>query len=1213
MAITGAKLFHLFVLFCLVLNCTYAARTQTTTTGAVVGSIYEAGTPGKGVPGATVVVINEENGLERSAITKPDGNYSFEFLPPNRYTIMVTAPGFQTKTIPNFVVRLSETNLVIPPIALQKGVVSAAQPQIPPPTPGAGSPPEEVSGLEQLINTTNATRGQNFDRRILMTLPLPGIRSFDDLAFLAPGVAPPPQAIGNSVGPGLGAGVGTSGQFSVNGLRSRSNNYTIDGSDNNDEDIGVRRQGFTSLVPQTIESLQEFRIITLLPEPQFGRNMAAQVNAVSRSGGSEYHGMLYGFFTHNALRARDVFDLTGGDGKNPITRRSDGRAIKVDGDPLAPLNPVEGENEYRRGQYGFVIGGPVVKKKLFFFGSVEYQDINAERESHFAVPRVAERGLTLNIGGADVLTGDSGISRGGFFGGPTSLVGDAFFSLFPFPNSPLGPYGANTYTEVLPADADGIVFSMKMDRPSFKAFGKDHSFTGRYNFTDDDTTLPVTGGAIFSSLTANVRTQNLSLFLTSVINQRLSNEFRASYGRTSLGFEENRSKQLIASDKFGDGPKAPKFLLNRPLFRNISRVGFDPGYVTLEDDVMTKPSCQNADSTEDCTGPLGQLIVAGFSPVGVDVINFPQGRVNNTFQYADTLLFSQGNQKFTAGADIRRIQLNSSLDRNFRPVAVFNGEVNESAEPRSGIPLPSLLQGRDFLAVGAPTGFTQTLTLTTIADSTIGLRSWQNDFFFSDQARLRPNLTVTVGARYQINTVPTEVTGRIEKTFEDVQAQRRISEFLQGRQKIYERDSNNIAPHIAFAWDPSAKGMTSVRGGYGIYYDQIPGAVVSQSRAVFPTFFTFNLAGIKGLSPSRNPGLEFINPATLTDLGNSLNTFVIAPGVDVIDRINQALESSLDDSTSAEFAFPDFVLPAADLVTPYSQHWGLTLEHTVKEEFLLSVGYVGTKGVHLLRFNTPNGGPNKLLTVVRAPAKLGDPNFEGESKPPERRLDDALGSFTSIESDANSIYHGLQIQLNKRLSHGIQFTTAYTWSHAIDESSDLFDLAGARALPQNSFDRRAERGDANFDVRHRFVYSFIYDLPGSQNNLLLGGWQVSSIGTFQTGQPYSVYVPFDANQDGNLTDRVEPNGTLAGEAGRNLFRAPGIASVDISLNKYFRFSENQSLEFRTEVFNVFNRSNFGVPVNQLFFGGMRSDPREQVFVDTRVPLRTIQFALKYKF
>jgi len=239
------------------------------------------------------------------------------------------------------------------------------------------------------------------------------------------------------------------------------------------------------------------------------------------------------------------------------------------------------------------------------------------------------------------------------------------------------------------------------------------------------------------------------------------------------------------------------------------------------------------------------------------------------------------------------------------------------------------------------------------------------------------------------------------------------------------------------------------------------------------------------------------------------------------------------------------------------------------------------------------------------------PNVSGNLRPFP-----LLGSFTSIESDANSIYHSLQLQLIKRFAKGFQFTTAYTWSHAIDEVSDLFDLEGTRTLPQNSFDRRAERGDANFDVRHRFVYSFIWDLPIFKESKLLGGWQLASIGTFETGQPYSVLFCCDQNLDGNLTDRVDPLITNPGFEPRNTFRAPGIQTVDLAINKFFRFTERQKLEFRSEFFNLFNHPNFGIPVHQLFFAGFTTEPANKdnhLFIDTRVPARTIQFALKFSF
>ena len=222
-----------------------------------------------------------------------------------------------------------------------------------------------------------------------------------------------------------------------------------------------------------------------------------------------------------------------------------------------------------------------------------------------------------------------------------------------------------------------------------------------------------------------------------------------------------------------------------------------------------------------------------------------------------------------------------------------------------------------------------------------------------------------------------------------------------------------------------------------------------------------------------------------------------------------------------------------------------------------------------------------------------------------------------------------------RLTRGVQFTSAYTWSHAIDETSDLFELAGARGLPQDSFNRSAERGDANFDVRHRFVQSFTWDLPVFTQSNVLGGWQFAGIVTLQTGQPFTVISSVDANLDGNLTDRLHslsgvgevgegslryrfPNTPVEqfrllagagvnGAVGRNTFRASGIVSTNLAVNKFFRFTERHQMELRTEIFNLFNRTHFGIPVHVLFTPGLGRA------VNTTAPARTVQFALRYKF
>lgn len=1238
------------------------AIAQTVTSGAVRGKVYEVGTTVP-IAGAVVSVTNQDTGLVRTALTDLNGEYFIKMLPVGIYNVSGSKPGYEQviTSSTNIPVRILDPSVVTPP-PIQLRLAGAPAPGAPPTPPVAAPPvttppgtvpgapaatgqPAQTSGsfeFEQLVNTANASRSQHFDARMLKALPFSGIRTFDDLALLAAGVAPPPMAIGTLVGPGIGPGVGTSGQFAVNGIRSRANNFTIDGSDNNDEDIGVRRQGFTSLIPQSIESMQAVQITTLLPEPQLGRNMGAQVNGVSRSGGRGFHGTLYGFLTDRRLNARNTFDYTGGPATYPLSNSSGGpvnigrltsAGQLVDIRQLAPTNPVEDESPFTRGQYGLVLGGPLVPGKTHFFTSYEHQDINARRESHFAVPTIAARGLFAS--------GEAGLrDNQGQNVYPTSVTGNAFLSLYPFPNNPAGPYGPATFTQVLPAGADGNIFSFKLDQ-NIDAWGASHILSGRYNFTDDKTVLPVTGEALFSSQRAFVRTHNLSILFDSSLTARAANQFRLSYGRTSLRFEEVRNPYLLPAGGYLNNPREREYLLNAPYVYNTSSPS---GTLFQAVDGFT---------SESVTGPLGQIVVTGYSPVGADVFTFPQSRTNNTYQFADTLIYDRSNHRITAGADVRWSHLYSRLDRNFRPLAVFNGAQDiENYQGVSSINPGGFYFGRDYLALGAPTGFFQTFA-TGAPDSSIGLRYWQNNIFIADQIRVRPNFTLTLGLRYELNTVPREVNRRIESTFNSPEVQTYIAverlisgnifnqpvsgfeNFLAGRFKMYKTDADNLAPHIAFAWDPFKTGKTSIRGGYSIYYDQILGAVISQSRNVFPNFMTVNYGGY-------NPNCA-VNPIACTSDPQSLFHRMVAQNpygtfarAGTLNQYNGAFGDPVQSMLYASFVTnlttgPGFILPDAHLETPYSQHWGLTVEREIARDFLVSVGYVGTKGTHLLRFATPNLGPNAIAligginTETPFPGRpdLIFPSFFGINIPPSGRTNAVfrpfplLGSFASIESDANSNYHSLQIQANKRFSKGIQFTTAYTWSHAIDEVSDLFDLAGGTALPQNSFDRRAERGDANFDIRHRFAYSFIWELPGFNSRNPLGGWQLASTGYYQTAQPYSVLFCCDINRDGNASDRISflgASGADPGSAPRNTFRAHDQSVINVAVNKFFRFGEDNTLEIRSEFFNLFNRSNFGIPVNRLFFGNLTAEPLTQKnYHDTRTPARMIQFAIRYSF
>ncbi|HKC87682.1 MAG TPA: carboxypeptidase-like regulatory domain-containing protein, partial [Blastocatellia bacterium] len=316
-----------------------------TITGTLQGRVID---PGElPLADVRVRVINEETGNVRATKTGANGWYKINLLPLGLYKVEATKEGFNLVRPANQMkIRLNETVTTAPDIVLgpepptpPPTVATSPAPPAPAPSPKpAATTPADDSG--RLTNQIDPTRRANSDERMVSLLPLTGVRSFDDLALQAAGVAPPPQVRGVA-GPGIGAGIGTAGQFSVNGQRARANNFTVDGSDNNDEDVGVRRQGFVALVPQSIESIKEIQIVTHLWDAEHGRSAGSQVNAVSKSGTNRFHGQLYDFFNHSALNARNFFDYSA---KNAPPTRLTAMAIRtfVDGKPVdTRLLPVQ--------------------------------------------------------------------------------------------------------------------------------------------------------------------------------------------------------------------------------------------------------------------------------------------------------------------------------------------------------------------------------------------------------------------------------------------------------------------------------------------------------------------------------------------------------------------------------------------------------------------------------------------------------------------------------------------------------------------------------------------------------------------------------------------------------------------------------------------------------------------------------------------------------
>ena len=1230
----SAVLLALMLISCMFVNA------QDVVTGAFEGIVSDSQT-GAPIKGAAVTIVNDQTGISFNLRTDYRGRFFQGLLLPGIYTVTISMPGYQTRAVRQRL-RITYTGEVVPvPVALDPATSAG---------PAAATPGSvEESDTRAMIITMDARRSGSSTEEEIVALPLGGTtnsRSFDELALLLPGVARPPQSVGTVAGPGVGAGVGSAGQFAVNGLRSRANNFTVDGSDNNDEDIGVRRQGFVALIPQPIESVQEYQLITLLAPAQFGRNIGAQVNAVSKSGGNQTHGTFFGTFNSRQLNARNFFDTVFGTQIVPVrasnqsvlvqTRNAAG--VVTSQETLSTRNQSGNEDSYTFVQAGFVLGGPIRENGTFYFLSFEEEITNASQEASFAVPTVEQRGAFR--------TGVTGIFQNPFTGQPISSIpnsrnGAAIFSLYPFPNNSEGIFNENTFTQTLPASGRGTILSAKLDH-NFLIKNRKQSFTSRYNFTNDWRIIPVSSGAIFSSLKPLIRTQNLSLFLNSNLSGEetdgsLLNQIRLSYGRTRLRFDEVRDREfLIPSREF---PGIP-FLLNAVELLNVTAPAA-PGVPNSS----TVTYIRQPFSVEEEVGPLGQVFVAGFSPIGVDVYNFPQRRVNNTYQLADGLTLRSGTHNYNFGFDLRRTELNTDLPRNARPLVSFNGAprlVFENGAFRlpSSTDLNQLIAPEDLVALGAASNFY--LTISTVDSDAIGLRFHQLDFYGQDQWRIRSGLSLSYGLRYEYNTPIREVHQRIENSFSDpaLNLVPGLRAFIEERSRIFDPDRNNLAPRVGVAYSPNPFNkdrITVLRAGYGLFYDPIVGAVASQSRNVFPTFLTLNFGGLN--SANNETFFNLFNPATTFTTDPNLGSVpLVQPGT--INALNPGLSLANFVNVSST-AFPSAfgaTLPSRRMEMPLAHHFTFNIEQQLSTNMSVSAAYVGTQGRHLLRFTSPNLGPS--LTIV--PTSFGVfqeqfpvPEILGRVRNPLRPVT-GIGTISRFETTASSSYNALQLQLRSRLQRTLQHQFSYTLSKASDDVSDVFDLEGAPALPQNSLTFAGERGPANFDVRHRLTYNFVYNVPRFPKlralDLLFKELQITGTGEFQTGQPFTVNSIFDVNLDGNLTDRlnstegliqtgdrrqplqltVAPNTLLApvgqdGKIGRNTFRAGSLFELDLAFSKRVTLSASQTLTLRVDIFNLTDRTNFGVPIRLLEAPGFGK-------ADSSItPGRRVQLALKYSF
>lgn len=479
------------------------------------------------------------------------------------------------------------------------------------------------------------------------------------------------------------------------------------------------------------------------------------------------------------------------------------------------------------------------------------------------------------------------------------------------------------------------------------------------------------------------------------------------------------------------------------------------------------------------------------------------------------------------------------------------------------------------------------LSISSVNDNPQALRTTAYNVFIQDDWKIHPRLTLNLGVRYEFNSPPVDARDRLVSF--DV-ANRRLTAVGQNgvpRAGVHS-DFSNLAPRVGFSWDATGSGKFLLRSGYGIYYDS--GTLIENETLYFnPPYFQLNLFF------TRPP-----NFLTLSDPFPLGRGFSPLPSPVTLDRHYR---------------------------TGYAQHWSFGLQRELGPGWIAEVNYVGSKGTHLVmkrNLNQPVPG-------------AGDINA--------RRPIPGFSDILLVSSDASSTYHALQARVEKRYARGLSLLAVYTYSKSLDNSSSFLESKGDDNTPQNSANIAAERGLSNFDLRHRFSGSFIYDLPfglghrWAGRNLwqgaLFNGWQVSGILTFQAGRPFTPRLSTDNSNTGNVGgffahDRPNvvgspeldnptperffntaafavPQRYTFGNAGRNILTGPGMGNLDLALLKNIRVHREQTLQFRMEFFNFFNHPNFKLPESFI------DNPATFGRVLAAEPARQIQFGLKYLF
>jgi hypothetical protein len=1089
-------------------------------TGTIVGTVTDS--TGAALPNANVTIRDVSTGTTRTTVSSQAGAYEFAALHPSTYEVAVEATGFHKAVQSN--ITLAVGDVIRADIKMQVGATQEIV---------------EVKGEAPLVEADRNSVSYEVAPVQIQTLPMLN-RNFINLALITPGSIP--QAPNTQAG-----------GFSVSGMRAQSNNFTLDGVNNNDPQVNGPLATFN-----ITDAIQEFTVQTSIAGAEVGRNTGAQVGIITKQGTNQLHGTAFYYGRNEALDANDFF-------------------LKHSATP-------QKKNVLRRHQFGATMGGPIKANKTFWFASVEaVRQINPLPQT-VRVFTQAERSQV------------------------TDPVSKRLLNFFPLPNN-----GSN-WTGSVPQTNYNETYLLRADHN----FNSNHRLFAR--------------GTVFLGRTNTLQTNNNPLN-GNITNWPSSHSYAVD--------DTYNTTHVVNEARFA-------FSRNHTFFRPTD-VLLNPASIFTDAAGNPLPGFVNT-STDALDGGLPRITITGFTNLGAGT-NMPQGRATNTYELTDDVTWNRGQHTFRFGGELRREITNRFLNGNFRGAISFgNTTVTNSA---TGKPFTAL----DAFALGLPRNGS---LRTGGPDQTF--RNWfKNIYYFyaQDTWKALPNLTITYGLRYELPNAFEEIHNRgsnlvpgfgmmtlggnsvitIDPTLKGRAAIGLLSTNLTlPRDGQFSTPKANLGPYIGITYSPRfwpaifGNEKTVIRTGFRMGYDEIFNNIPVNMGLNGPQLLSTTLPNGKyACAGSPPPSSCLLSGLTgQYTWGSALNQ----------NRSLFTTDASVPvDFTGAhERGIVTFNAVDTRPRSAYAMNYALEIEREIGNTFVVGASYIGSQGRRLGIFLDANEPVLQTFDATKPWGATGDLRVFPFQQ---------YGSVASGADAASSRYNAMILTFRQRPWHGLGMQASYTYGQSLDFNSSFFGSTGDNGAPADPRNLQAEFGRSDFDIRHRFVASYNYDLPFGHGRSVLndasgvvdqiiGHWQVSGIVSTRSGFPFTVWPDLggtDFSGFNQFADRAvllspqtlilnmsdpdhafntsafsAPAAGSIGNTRRNTFTGPRATNWDFGVLKNFPWGETRRFQFRAEFFNILNHPQFDLPVSNL-----SNSLAGKITSDSNSNPRLMQLGLRYEF